>query len=99
MIRSHRHPRISPAAHATLTRPLIFEDGRFNRGAISAKARRDFRAGYARTWSKAMENAWALAHRHLEKAQQYDAARRAYRSAPNMRRSARRPTWIGELSA
>jgi hypothetical protein len=77
-----RHPHISPAAHATLTRPLIFEDGRFNRGAISAKARRDFRAGHARTWSKAMESAWALARRQLEKARQYDADRRVYRSAP-----------------
>jgi hypothetical protein len=82
MIRSHRHPRISPAAHATLTRPLIFEDGRFNRGAISAKARRDFRAGYARTWSQAMESAWDLAHRQLEKARQYDADRHAFYRAP-----------------
>lgn len=85
-----RNPRISPAAHATITRPLIFVDGRFNRGAISAKARSEWRVGRARNWSQAMENAWALAHRQLEAARDYDAARRAYAKAPNLRRSAAR---------
>ncbi|CCJ07048.1 hypothetical protein [Methylocystis sp. SC2] len=90
--------RISPAAHATLTRPLIHADGRFNRGAITRKARSEFRAGRARTWSAAMFAAWKLAHRQLDAARDYDAARRAFISAPNLRRSARRPSWIGELS-
>lgn len=97
--RMKRKPRISPAAHAALTRPLIFVDGRFNRGAISAKARSEFRAGRARTWSAAMFAAWDLAHRQLDAARDYDAARCAYRSAPNLRRSAAcRTSWIGELS-
>lgn len=94
-----RKAKISSAAHATLTRPLIFEDGRFNRGAITRKARSEFRAGRARTWSAAMYSAWKLAHRQLDAAQDYNAARRAYASAPNLRRTARRPSWIGELSA
>lgn len=85
-----RKPRISPAAHATLTRPLIFVDGRFNRAAICRKARSEYRAGRARNWSHAMENAWALAHRQLEAARDYDAARRAYAKAPNLCRSSAR---------
>jgi len=92
-----RKPRISPAAHGTLTRPLIHVDGRFDRAAICRKARSEWRAGRARSWSAAMENAWALAHRQLEAARDYDAARRAFAKAPNLRRSARRPSWIGEL--
>ena len=79
-----RKPLISSAAHATLTRPLIFADGRFNRGAITRKARSEFRAGRARTWSAAMSSAWDLAHRQIEAARDYDAARRAYASAPNI---------------
>jgi hypothetical protein len=94
-----RKPRISPAAHATLTRPLIHADGRFNRGAITRKARIEFRAGRARTWSAAMYSAWNLAHRQIDAARDYDAARCAFISAPNLRRSARRSSWIGELPA
>jgi hypothetical protein len=86
----NRKPRISPAAHGTLTRPLIRVDGRFNRAAICRKARSEWRTGRARTWSAAMENAWALAHRQLEAARDYDAARRAFAKAPNLRRSAAR---------
>jgi|GEM_PF-2951985 len=82
MTKRMRKPRISAAAHATLTRPLIHVDGRFNRGAITRKARNEFRAGRARTWSAAMYAAWKLAHRQLDAAQDYDAARLAYRSAP-----------------
>lgn len=84
-----RAPRISPAAYATLTRPLITIDGRFDRGAINAKARREFRARRARTWSAAMHDAWALAHRQLEAAQAYDTARQAFKTAPRQRWSAR----------
>lgn len=77
-----RKSRISPVAHATLTRPLLHIDGRFNRGAITRKARSEFRAGRARTWSAAMFAAWDLAHRQLGAARDYDAARRTYASAP-----------------
>lgn len=80
--RMKRAPRISAAAYATLTRPLLHADGRFNRGAINRKARSEFRAGRARTWSAAMFAAWKLAQRQLEAAQDYDVARRAFRSAP-----------------
>ena len=85
-----RKPIISAAAHATLTRPLIHVDGRFNRAAVCRKARSEWKAQRARTWSHAMENAWALAHRQLDAARDYDAARRAYAKAPNLRRSSAR---------
>jgi hypothetical protein len=85
-----RKPVISLAAHATLTRPLIFVDGRFDRAAICRKARSEYRASRARTWSQAMEHAWALAHRQLDAAQDYDAACRAFAKAPHLRRSAAR---------
>ena len=75
-------PGISLAAYATLTRPLLHADGRFNRSAICRKARSEFLAGRARTWSHAMFAAWDLAHRQIDAARGYDAARRAYRSAP-----------------
>ncbi len=83
-------PSISPAAYATLTRPLIREDGGFNRGAISARARREFRARRALTWSAAMHDAWALARRQLEAAHAYAAARQTFKTAPRQRWSARR---------
>ena len=92
-----RKPTSAPEGHGTITRPLIQVDGRFNRAANCGKARSEWRARRARTWSQAMENAWALAHRQIEAARDYDAARRAYAKAPNLRRNARRPSWIGEL--
>ncbi len=70
----------SPAAYRQITRPLIRADGSFDRKKIFENGRRRFDqsrrlGGKPITWSKALFEAWQLAHRQIDLARAFDAAR------------------------
>lgn len=68
----------SPAAYRQITRPLIRADGSFDRKKIFENARTRFAqsrrlGGKPISWSKALADAWALAHRQIDLARSFDA--------------------------
>jgi hypothetical protein len=71
-------PRISRESYRRITRPLVSPDGAFERRKIFAEARARFaRAGMRGapiTWSRALTEAWGLAHRQIAFARHCDAA-------------------------
>lgn len=70
----------SPQAYRQITRPLIRADGSFDRKLIFAEARRRFdQAARWRepiSWSKALTDAWDMAHRQIDLARCSDASPR-----------------------